>query len=246
MNSRNSEFHREFLECVNGYFNIPNYLSDYVQPIVKSTVWDVLTAIWRQTVGYQRWETNLSITYLEKITGLSRPTIIRALDILTEGNLIIVEKNEVGMGKRWGNGKKEDLMKKYGGSSSLIKINREAVKILYWLEKAAVKILYWLEKAAVKNLYWYQLKSFTGMGLKPVKNFYSLKTKTKNNKNRFSISLEEEEKQEVLTREESSKKLRELIDGLGKKKAVKNLNENSKNVNVIDIDNLKESKNEPK
>ena len=235
MNSRNSEFHREFLECVNGYFNIPNYLSDYVQPIVKSTVWDVLTAIWRQTVGYQRWETNLSITYLEKITGLSRPTIIRSLDILTEGNLIIVEKNEVGIGKRWGTGKKEDLMKKYGGSSSLIKINREAVKILYWLEKAAVK-----------NLYWYQLKSFTGMGLKPVKNFYSLKTKTKNNKNRFSISLEEEEKQEVLTREESSKKLRELIDGLVKKKPVKNLNENSKNVNVIDIDNLKESKNEPK
>ena len=235
MNSRNSEFHKEFLECVNGYFNIPNYLSDYVQPIVKSTVWDVLTAIWRQTVGYQRWETNLSITYLEKITGLSRPTIIRSLDILTEGNLIIIEKNEVGIGKRWGTGKKEDLMKKYGGTSSLIKINREAVKILYWLEKAAVK-----------NLYWYQLKSFTGMGLKPVKNCYSLKTKTKNNKNSVFISLEEKEKQEVLTREESSKKLRELIDGLVKKKPVKNLNENSKNVNVIDIDNLKESKNEPK
>lgn len=227
-----SEFRKEFLECATGYFNVPNYLSDSIQPVVSGSVWSVLTAIWRHTVGYQRWEAKLSITYLEKITGLSKPTVINSLKVLSEGNLIIAEKEEVGIGKRWGKGKKEDLMKKYGGSASLIKINLEAVKILYWLEKAAVK-----------NLYWYQLKSFTGMGLKPVKNLYPLKTINKNIKNTedFSpIAKKQEEEYQI----EGAKILRNFLNKIKNRNTENDLNENSENVSLFGVDKLKEIKDE--
>ena len=214
---RNQEFREEFIKYVNGYFNVPNYLSDIVQPILKSSVWDVLTAVWRKTVGHQSWESRISITYLEKMTGLSRPTVIRSLEKLADGNLIIIDKQEIGIGKRGGKGKKEDLMKKYGGQSSLIQINIEAVKILYWLEKAAVK-----------NLYWYQLKIFTGMGLKPVKILYPLKTNIKNNKNRGNLHIPEE-KQNEESQTEGAKVLRDFLDKIGK-----GLNRNSENVSLFD------------
>ena len=143
MDKQKQQFREEFLECVSGYFNIPNYLSDYIQPVVSSSTWSVLTAIWRHTVGRQRWDARMSIPYLEKMTNLSKPTVIKSLEILTDGNLILIEKQMVGIGMRGGKGGKEDLMNKYGGLPSLIRINEEAVKILYWLEKVPVKNLYW-------------------------------------------------------------------------------------------------------
>ncbi len=223
----NQDFREEFIKCVNGYFNVPNYLSDIVQPVLKSSVWDVLTSIWRRTVGHQSWEARISISYLEKMTGLSRPTVIRSLEVLTDGNLILVEKHEIGVGKRGGKGKKEDLMKKYGGAPSLVKINLEAVKILYWLEKAAVK-----------KLYWYQLKNFTGMGLKPVKKLYPLKTINKNNKNREDFSLSDK-KQKEESQTEGAKVLRDFLNKIGK-----GLNRNSQSVNVYDVKKNKEKENE--
>jgi len=33
---------------------MPNYLSDIIQPQLKITVWSVLAAIWRKTIGYQK------------------------------------------------------------------------------------------------------------------------------------------------------------------------------------------------
>ena len=223
----NQEFREEFIKYVNGYFNVPNYLSDIVQPVLKSSVWDVLTAIWRRTVGHQSWESRISITYLEKMTGLSRPTVIRSLEQLSDGNLIIIDRQEVGIGKRGGKGRKEDLMKKYGGQSSLIRINIEAVKILYWLEKAAVK-----------NLYWYQLKNFTGMGLKPVKKLYPLKTINKNNKNRQDFSIPDK-KQKEESQTEGAKVLRDFLNKIGK-----GLKRNSENVSLYDVEKGKKKENE--
>ncbi len=223
----NQEFREEFIKYVNGYFNVPNYLSDIVQPVLKSSVWDVLTAIWRRTVGHQSWESRISITYLEKMTGLSRPTVIRSLEQLSDGNLIIIDRQEVGIGKRGGKGRKEDLMKKYGGQSSLIRINIEAVKILYWLEKAAVK-----------NLYWYQLKNFTGMGLKPVKKLYPLKTINKNNKNSEDFSIPDK-KQKEESQTEGAKVLRDFLNKIGK-----GLKRNSENVSLYDVEKGKKKENE--
>lgn len=160
MDKQKQQFREEFLESINGYFNMPNVLSDYIQPVVSSSVWSVLTAIWRHTVGRQRWAAHMSISYIMKMTGLSKPTVLRSVSFLEEANLIMVEKQK-------------NNAAGYGATPSIIRINRTTVKILYQVDKATVK-----------NLYRGWLKNFTMEGKEPVKIFYLLKTINKNIKNR--------------------------------------------------------------
>ena len=174
----NQEFREEFIRYVNGYFNVPNYLSDIVQPHIKSSTWDVFTAIWRTTIGRLTWKRKISISFLHHMTGLSAPTIIDGLNILQEIDLIIVERKSIGYGKQSGRGQKKDIVEKYGGIANEISINQEALKILKWLENGPLK-----------NLYRYHLKNFNGSGVEALKNLYTLKTINKNNKNRGNFYI---------------------------------------------------------
>ncbi len=203
-NKSDQTFREEFLQYVNGYFNIPNYLSDIVQPQLKSSVWSVLTAIWRKTIGYQKWEAKISISLLCSMTGLSKPTVIKAIYELENIGLIEIDKQFVGVGKKGGRGNSEVLIQKYGNITNTIKISKEAVKNLYYFERGTVK-----------KLYRGRLKNFTRLGIKPVKNLYILKTIIKNNKNKENGSLKPSKND--YSKAEAAEMLKELIDTLDKK-----------------------------
>jgi len=203
-NKSDQNFREEFLQYVNGYFNIPNYLSDIVQPQLKSSVWSIFTAIWRKTIGYQKWEAKISISLFHKLTGLSAPTIIKALHTLEELDLIIVKKNSVGFGRQSGKGQTNEIVEKFGGEASTIEINQEPLKIFKWLENEPLK-----------NLYRGHLKNFNGFIPKPLKKLYRLKTSIKNNKNSGNDSLKPSKNN--YSREESAQKLEEIIKMLDKK-----------------------------
>ena len=223
----NQDFREEFIRYVNGYFNVPNYLSDIVQPHIKSSTWGVFTAIWRTTVGRLTWKRKISISLLHQMTGLSAPTIIEALNILQEIDLIIVERKLIGYGKQSGRGKQKDIVEKYGGIASDISINQEALKILKWLENGPLK-----------NLYRYHLKNFNGSGVEALKNLYTLKTINKNNKNRQDFSLSDK-KQKEESQTEGAKVLRDFLNKIGK-----GLKRNSQSVSLLDVEDTKEQKNE--
>ena len=203
-NKSDQNFREEFLQYVNGYFNIPNYLSDIVQPQIKSSVWSIFTAIWRKTIGYQKWEAKISISLFHKLTGLSAPTIIKALHTLEYLDLIIVEKNSVGFGKQSGKGKTNEIVEKFGGISNTIRINPEPLKIFKRLENEPLKILY---RGHLNN--------FNGYIPKPLKKLYRLKTSIKNNKNSGNDSLKPSKDNNA--REEGAQKLEEIIKMLDKK-----------------------------
>ncbi len=203
-NKSNNNFREEFLQYVNGYFNIPNYLSDIVQPQLKSSVWSVFTAIWRKTIGYQKWEAKISISLFHKLTGLSAPTIIKALHTLEELDLIIVEKNSIGFGKQSGKGQTNEIVEKFGGKANTIRINPEPLKIFKRLENEPLK-----------NLYRGHLKNFNGYIPKPLKKLYRLKTSIKNNKNSGNDSLKPSKNNNA--RDEGAQKLEEIIKMLDKK-----------------------------
>ncbi len=213
----NQEFREEFIKYVNGYFNVPNYLSDIIQPHIKSSTWNVFTAIWRTTIGRLTWKRKVSISFLHQMTGLSAPTIIEGLNILQEIDLIIVERKLIGYGKQSGQGKQKDIVEKYGGIASEITINQ-----------AALKNLKWLENGPLKNLYRYHLKNFNGSGVEALKNLYTLKTINKNIKNREDFSIPNK-KQKEESQKEGAKVLRDFLSKIGK-----DLNKNSENVSLFD------------
>ncbi len=105
------------------------------------------------------------IITVSDMTGLSKPTVIKAINELENIGLIEIDKQFVGVGKKGGRGNSEVLIHKYGNITNTIKISKEAVKNLYYFEKGMVK-----------KLYRRRLKNFTRLGTKPVKKFYILKT----------------------------------------------------------------------
>lgn len=59
-----------------GYTEINNAIFDYVLPNIEPESFSVLSAIFRQTLGEQRYEVVLSYGYLKNVTGISDRSII--------------------------------------------------------------------------------------------------------------------------------------------------------------------------
>ena len=78
--------------------SIPNILFDYWMPRLTDGQFKVLMAIARKTYGWNKKKDSISLTQLEKMTGLSRKGISRIIDSLIENNLIIKVKSKTFLG----------------------------------------------------------------------------------------------------------------------------------------------------
>lgn len=57
------------------YTQVSNAALDHVMPAVSPALWKVICAVIRKTKGFQKEWDEISLTQLEKLTGLSRPTV---------------------------------------------------------------------------------------------------------------------------------------------------------------------------
>ena len=69
-----------------------NAALDEVLPIVSPSLWKIVSVITRQTRGYHKVWDNLSLTQLTEKSGLSRPTVIKAVKEGTELGIILVDE----------------------------------------------------------------------------------------------------------------------------------------------------------
>jgi len=76
------------------YTQIPNELFDKYQQKLPPTSFSVLMAIARKTFGWHKEKDSISLSQLEGITGLSRPTIIGAIKHLEKMNIVSTIKQE--------------------------------------------------------------------------------------------------------------------------------------------------------
>ncbi|MDZ7794947.1 MAG: hypothetical protein U5P10_15020 [Spirochaetia bacterium] len=113
-------FHDLLFQYINGYVLFPNYLVDIIQPICSSSTWKVLSVVWRELIGRQVWEDNISLRKIQKHTTISRPVIIASLNQLEEYEILIIQRN---------------YSSHKGGRPNTLKINKTTLYLLYQLEK---------------------------------------------------------------------------------------------------------------
>jgi phage replication O-like protein O len=76
---------------------VPNVLLDVVMPAIKNASLRVLLAVARKTYGYQKSADDISLTQLQKLTGLSRQGVVNGISGL--GNLLGIENGDDGMNR---------------------------------------------------------------------------------------------------------------------------------------------------
>jgi phage replication O-like protein O len=76
---------------------VPNVLLDVVMPAIKNASLRVLLAVARKTYGYQKSADDISLTQLQKLTGLSRQGVVNGIGGL--GNLLGIENGDDGMNR---------------------------------------------------------------------------------------------------------------------------------------------------
>jgi uncharacterized phage protein (TIGR02220 family) len=76
---------------------VPNVLLDVVMPAIKNASLRVLLAVARKTYGYQKVADDISLTQLQKLTGLSRQGVVNGIAGL--GNLLGIESGDDGMNR---------------------------------------------------------------------------------------------------------------------------------------------------
>jgi len=86
-------FHEKLFQYFNGYFPVPNFLVDILQPILTGPEWKVFTVIWRETIGRQRWKAYLSLSLIVKLTKSTRPTVNRAIRLFEKLRLFKIERD---------------------------------------------------------------------------------------------------------------------------------------------------------
>lgn len=77
-----------------GYTPIANELIDALSKYrIRGESWQVLCVILRNTYGWNRKEAKLSLGYIAKATGITRPSVAQNLKFLKEINIIGVRQN---------------------------------------------------------------------------------------------------------------------------------------------------------
>lgn len=131
---------------------MPNILVDEYMKHLNGSELKILLAICRKTIGWHKITDNISLSQLEEMTGLTRPTVTSNIHSLEEKNLIIAnrEKNtncyELNM-----DSKNSLLVKKFnypsknillseGSNSKKIKPTKESIKETYTKETSERKV----------------------------------------------------------------------------------------------------------
>jgi phage replication O-like protein O len=85
----------------NGYMRIANEIVEAImQAGLNGTQFRIVLAIWRYTYGFNRKSHNISLTFLEKVTGLYKRQIQRELKKLIEMNILLEVSKGKGMTTR--------------------------------------------------------------------------------------------------------------------------------------------------
>lgn len=71
------------------YTKIPNIIIDRKMAELNSSDFKVLIMICRKTLGFHKEKDNISLSQMTKLTGLSKNTVIKAIERLEKENLII-------------------------------------------------------------------------------------------------------------------------------------------------------------
>jgi len=78
------------------YTQVSNYAIDHILQTVAPSTWVVIQVTIRLTKGYHRNETDITLKQYEKLTGLTQPTIIKALAQALDREIIIRKKKGKG------------------------------------------------------------------------------------------------------------------------------------------------------
>src|SRR5690625_5575666 len=97
----------------NGYTKIANEILEVVQHF-KFTVNEMklIMCIWRFTYGFQRKEHEMSLSFFEQHTGLTRGRVNKSLKDLKENNVIFVQKGNAKKSNSYSFNKNYDEWKK--------------------------------------------------------------------------------------------------------------------------------------
>lgn len=77
---------------MSGYSKIPNWIFDDVMPRCDSSEWRVVCAVARQTFGWDKEADEISISQFEKLTGMSRATVVKAVKAALDHGFLVREK----------------------------------------------------------------------------------------------------------------------------------------------------------
>lgn len=76
------------------YTKLPNEFVDDVMPTISAISTVVYVAIARRTIGWQKDSDSISLSQLVRATGLTRPSVVKAINELTQRNLIAVKRQQ--------------------------------------------------------------------------------------------------------------------------------------------------------
>lgn len=76
------------------YTKLPNEFVDDVMPTISAISTVVYVAIARRTIGWQKDSDSISLSQLVRATGLTRPSVVKAINELTQRNLISVKRQQ--------------------------------------------------------------------------------------------------------------------------------------------------------
>lgn len=77
------------------YTKLPNEFVDDVMPTISAISTVVYLAIARRTIGWQKDSDSISLSQLVRATGLTRPSVVKAINELTQRNLIAVTRQQL-------------------------------------------------------------------------------------------------------------------------------------------------------
>lgn len=76
------------------YTKLPNEFVDDVMPTISAISTVVYVAIARRTIGWQKDSDSISLSQLVRATGLTRPSVVKAINELAQRNLIAVTRQQ--------------------------------------------------------------------------------------------------------------------------------------------------------
>ena len=96
----------------NGYTAIANEIVDkFCQYRISGEEWLVLWVILRKTYGFNKKEDNISLSQFAVMTGLKRPTVVRAINKLVSKKLLLIIQKATSFGNKYSFNKDFDTWK---------------------------------------------------------------------------------------------------------------------------------------
>jgi phage replication O-like protein O len=78
---------------MDNYTQVPNFILDEWMANMTGSAFKVLMTICRKTLGWQKVSDDISLTQIERLSGLTRPSVINAIKELEEKELIFKDQS---------------------------------------------------------------------------------------------------------------------------------------------------------